>query len=232
MKKLEWDSCFWNVDIYNLDRDYMFYIPRISEKKYNEWLIQTRVPDNEIELINMLEDKGFRFVESKVNLMKKVDDEINIADSFKKVKKIDLEIHKNDFADLYDRYSRFSLIDSNKINDFYYKWLINTIAGKMDDACIGYYINNKLTGFISYRIKNHEFSIGLVGVFPEFQNRGISQKLLNCIHNVAYNKGYEYIKVSTQGKNHIAINTYIKNGYIFENIENWYYLRGDNYDTI
>lgn len=236
MYRLEWDSQFWDLEIYNVDENYNFNIPNSNKNCTSgskEWLIQALVPEDKVEIINFLEDNGFRFVETKINLKKKVVKKIEIDENkFKDVDRYDIQPYKNEFNNLYGKYSRFSVFNKEKVNDFYYTWVLNSINGEMDDKCIGYYIEDKLAGFITYKFKNNELSIGLLGVFQAFQRKGISQHLLNYINNKALEEGYNAINVSTQGKNYNAINTYIKNGYFIKSIQNWYYLRGDNYDTI
>lgn len=234
--RLDWDSEFWDVEIFNVDKNYNFSIPNLNKKNINKsksWLIQALIPENKVETINLLENKGFRFVESKIYLKKILKEKAKInTNEFKDIEHRELKKYKNDFFDLYGQFSRFSLFSKEKINDFYYIWLIKSIDGKMDDKCIGYYIESELAGFITFKYKNTGLSIGLVGVFPEFHRRGISQKLLDYVNNQAINERYYKIYVSTQGKNYNAINAYIKNGYIIENIQNWYYLKGENHDII
>ncbi|WP_226678986.1 GNAT family N-acetyltransferase [Mesobacillus jeotgali] len=231
MYKLEWDSNFWSVDVYNVDDSYNFSTSMVETIKHSNWLVQALVPEQERDVINSLENYGFRFVETKVNLVKKVLEKREIEkDAFKKIQHHEIEIHKNDFYTLFGEISRFYFFKKEMINNFYYLWLINSIDGKMDDECIGYYINGKLAGFITYKDKNGEVSIGLLGVFPEFQKKGVSQQLLNWINNKTLENGNASISVSTQGKNYYALNSYIKNGFMLMNIQNWYYLRGEKYD--
>lgn len=233
LNRLDWDSEYWGIEIFNVDENYNLSIPTSNKNKSKIYLIQALIPEEKIEVINLLEDSGFRFVESKINLKKilKKKTEINTND-FKDIEIKDLENNKNDFYNLYGQYSRFGLFSKEKINDFYYIWLINSIDGKMDDKCIGYYFENQLTGFITYKYKNDGLYIGLVGIFDEFQKKGISQKLLDYVNDQAINKGYNKIYVATQGKNYNAINAYIKNGFNIEDIKNWYYLKGENNDII
>ena len=228
MKKLEWDSEFWGIDLFSIpendkswDQDLLSSI-RNNEKLY---LIQALISENEVGLINSLENEGFRFVESKITLKNKPMIKAIIDENqFKEIEKHELEAYKNDFFNLYGKVSRFGRFEKEKINDFYYTWMINSIDGKMDDKCIGYYMDHQLAGFITYKYQNNRLAIGLVGVIPKFQKNGISQKLLDYVNDKAITKGYNEVLVSTQGKNKKAINAYIKNGFIFESIKQWYYL--------
>lgn len=234
MDKLEWDSEFWGIEIYNIDKNYIFNI--LSEKNRNKskpWLIQSLVDVDQVETINLLEDKGFRYVDTKVNLVKKVTNKIGVDEySFKNVSYDDIKSYKNVFGTLYYEVSRYNIFNIKKVNEFYYTWIINSINGKMDDKCIGYYVKGKLAGFTTFKIRKNQLLIGLVGVFPEFQRKGISQELLHMVNNQAVDKNCSVINVSTQGRNLNAINAYIKNKFIIESIQNWYYLREGNNDRI
>lgn len=236
MKKLEWDSNYWGIDVYHVNKKKDFDLKILLQKKGNKnetWLVQALLPINQVEETNSLENEGFKFIETKINMIKILQEKVDVDfNKFRKIKKLDLKDKKNVFFELYGRFSRFNTFDVSKVNNFYYLWVINSINGSMDDECIGYYSEDKLMGFITYKFQLNEVSIGLLGVFPEFQKKGISQQLLNYVNNEAIKKRYSKINVSTQGKNYNAINTYIKNGYIVNDIKNWYYLEGEYYDFI
>lgn len=233
MKKLEWDSNFWEIDMYNLDEDNIREedILNVVNKNDRPWLIQALVLEKNHKNINILENIGFRFVESKVVLQKLVNSNTKINNtSFKKINEDELEPYIQEFYDLYGSVSRYRLFTKKKINEFYLTWVINSINGIMDDECIGYYIENKLAGFITYRYLIDGISIGLFGVFREFRHRGIGQELLNFVNWEVLKGDYKKLYVSTQGKNINAINAYIKSGFIFDEIKHWYYLEGDCLD--
>ncbi|MFP4698563.1 MAG: GNAT family N-acetyltransferase [Eubacteriales bacterium] len=230
MKKLRWDTQFWGIDIYDFsDIDKISNVKKVkfSLPASKDFIIQALINDENIKAINYLEDKGFRFAESKVTLVKGAI-QINemFTNNFRKVKIEEIENYKNLFYDLYGKVSRFSLFNKGKVNQFYYTWVLNSIKGKMDDSCIGYYEEEKLAGFITYKCRDNSISIGLLGVFPQFQGHGISKKLLAHIDNIAFNNKCNSVHVSTQGKNVKAINAYIKSGFIFDSIKHWYYMRG------
>lgn len=233
INKMHWDSEFWGVNFYNADKscnllDFKQYLN--NELSDIPFVIQSIVSEDDIHLINSLEDNGFRFVESKMNLVKNVKDmsmnnEIDLS-IFQDVREKDLIRYKDEFYTLYGKVSRFASFGEKKVNDFYYKWAKKSINGKLDDRCIGYYSNNILKGFITYRIINYKLIIGLVGVYPEYQGKKISQYLLDYVTNIAVINNCNEINVSTQGKNTKAINAYIRNGFLIDNIKHWYYYKG------
>lgn len=234
-EKLDWDSKFWDIDIYFIKKNENEYDKeiRLEELPINKnFIVQALVQDNDVEQIEYLEDNGFRFVQNKVNLVKdsgclyKGNDSI---EAFNVIKTEELLKYKyqEEFFNLYGNVSRFSYIGSNeKVNEFYFTWLTKSIKGELDQNCIGYYRNSNLEGFITYSIKKEELVIGLIGVLKKYQGKKVSKLLLEYIDYIAFIKGCNRISVSTQGKNIKALNTYIKNGYLIDNIEHWYYLKG------
>ena len=228
--KMNWDSNFWGVNIYNVsqryeDSNYKWGFDKTVESK--PFIIQALTTDKDIEYINYLEEYGFRFIESKVNLVKKVQKISDILEHglFRDVKFEELIEYKDEFYNLYGEVSRFSFLPKEKVNEFYYKWVVKSIKGELDDNCIGYYVEGALGGFVTYKIIEQKLIIGLVGIFPEYQGKKISQNLLHYIENVAVINNCSEIYVSTQGKNIKAINAYIKSGFFIEDIKHWYYLK-------
>ena len=224
MKKLEWDSKFWGINVFHLDKLDFLDFTQLGEK----YLLQVLASVDDLDFIHKLENKGFKFHESKVTLFKKRFDKTDLEGfSFKLLTPEDIDKYKKSFWDLFGSNSRFNIFSYKKVNDFYYTWLVNSMNGEMDDDCIGYFVNNELAGFVTYKIKDNAVVIGLLGVLPSFRGRGISQKLLNYVDNIAFDNSIG-VSISTQGTNLTAINAYIKNGYYVESIKHWYYLfKGD-----
>lgn len=221
MKKLEWDSNFWGIDIFHLEKFDDLNLKEISSNKY---LIQALPKVSNLKFINHLEKKEFNFKESKITLQKRIDSIYDLDKSnFKSLTVNDVEQYHDTFLVLFGKNSRFDIFPDVKVNKFYYTWVINSIAGKMDDRAIGYFLRNKLAGFVTYRINSSNITIGLLAVLPEFQGRSISQLLLTYVDNIAKEKNINDVRISTQGKNFNALNAYIKNGYRIQSIEHWYY---------
>lgn len=218
LKKLSWDSQYWEKEIYNADN--IADIPADNKAE----LIQCLIPCHDVNQINLACSKGFKFIQGKVTLEKPIKNNKEIDKKYFKPLKLDeLEIHKDIFYDMYGAYTRHPMFSKQKINDYYYCWIANTIKGQLDDECISYYIGNEAAGFITYKKKGDTLVIGLVGVFPKFQRRGLSQKLLNYADYYAFKNGCKTISVATQDSNITAINAYIKHGYNIGTIDYWFY---------
>ena len=226
MQKLEWDSNFWDIDMFHLDVSNEIEI-KLPDKK--NFIIQSLCELSDNSFINMLEREGFLFKESKITLSKTNINNKNINNlNYRKFSFEDLKIVENNCFELFGKNSRFNIFPDEKVNEFYYTWFKNSIFGEMDDACIGYFDDNNLAGFVTYRIRGPRVSIGLLGVLPDSQGQGISQLLLSYIDNIAMENTMEIVSISTQGTNINALNAYIKNGYRIQSIKHWYYyIKGE-----
>lgn len=221
MRKLDWDSDFWGLDIIHLDVNGNSEVGLPNKENF---IVQSLCEISDVSSINMLERKGFSFKESKITLQKKKFNKVEInKTNFRSLLKGDLEPYEKIYFELFGKNSRFDIFSEEKVNSFYYMWMINSIDGKMDDECIGYFDSNKLAGFVTYRIHESEVKIGLFGVLSDFQGQGISQLLLNYVDDVVIKNCIKTITISTQGTNIGALNAYIKNGYRIHSINHWYY---------
>ncbi|MBM7539783.1 GNAT family N-acetyltransferase [Amphibacillus cookii] len=225
MKKMQWDSVFWGIDIFHLTKIETLEFDQVMDKNF---LIQALPNVSDLTFIHELEDNNFKFQESKITFIKR-NEELKIDFSqFKPLLASELKPYKEYFFQLYGGNSRFNVFSHKKVNEFYYQWLVNSSSGKMDDECIGFYVNGKLAAFVTYKINKNCIDIGLLGVFPDYRGQGISQSLLSYIDRLAVDSSIEYIRVSTQGRNTNAINAYIKYGFQIKSIDHWYYyIKGE-----
>lgn len=232
IEKMEWDSAFWGIDFYNVINkevtiDKLIYLTEIPNDR--PYIIQALLYDSEIEQINNLEALGFRFVENRVTLSKKIEinensDRLNLPFVIKNVRLEDIENRKDEFQALFGENSRHALLGKEKNNDYYYTWVKNGINGTFDDACIGAYENDSLAGFCAYRIREKQLIMGIMGVFNEFQRRYVSQFILSKICDIAHENECKEILSPTQGRNIKTINAHIKLGFLVKEIESCYYL--------
>lgn len=227
MRKLAWDSNHWGVNVYHLEKTDLIKYNINDEEPY---FIQALPNISELEFIHSLEKKGFNFQETKITFFKKKKREVDIDTSnFITLSKHDISAYENHLYELYGQNTRYRMFPSEKVNDFYYSWLINSIDGQMDDECIGYFVGGRLAGFVTYKFIDDFINIGLLGVFPLYRGSGVSQHLLKYVDKIAKdNISVKSIKISTQGQNKSAINAYIKNGFLIDAINQWYYfIKGD-----
>jgi ribosomal-protein-alanine N-acetyltransferase len=82
-------------------------------------------------------------------------------------------------------------------------------------------------GFIAGNINNRESTgwITTIAVLPEFQNKGIAQRLLEECEN---RMNVAKIKLTVRKSNSKAIHLYEKNGYFIQEIWESYYIDGED----
>lgn len=80
-----------------------------------------------------------------------------------------------------------------------------------DEIFYGYYINDVLTGIISFKIINNVLDIHRVAIHPTFFRMGIANKLINFIEGLKSN--INKIVLCTGKDNLPAIDLYLKNSY-------------------
>ena len=230
LKKLEWDSLFFNKEIYTFDE-----IEDLkSLNKLKNYIIQKKI-DNKDRLSEVeIKKKKFKYVSGHTVLeLSNIYIYIYIRkNSFIKTGNIeDLNQIKEIIKGLYP-YSRFYKISSEKVDSFYYEWVKKAILGKFDDICFVYKEFGKIKGFITLKVKDKELHIGLIGVDKNETSKGIGKELL--VKAVEFGKSHncEKIIVATQIENKGAINFYKKNGYKIIQEEKWFYYTGGemNYD--
>ena len=222
LKKLEWDSNFWNENIYEINIEEIEENIQINleEKSY---LIQAKVDIDKIKQINILEKLGFYFKDLEVEYEKNIDEYF-----YEKIEKIE-NLKLNDIENLIEpliKNSRFDIFDEKKILEFYETWVKNAIKGIYDDECFFIKENSEIAGLISYK-KNNDFyaRIGLLSIWDKYQRKNLGTYLLRSIESYLYKNGIKKLSICTQGKNKIANNFYIKNGYKIKNTKVIMYLK-------
>jgi dTDP-4-amino-4,6-dideoxy-D-galactose acyltransferase len=116
--------------------------------------------------------------------------------------------------------SRFLLdnkFNENLFKNLYQTWIDNSINKKFADDILVYFEENKLKGFVSYKINNDNASVGLIAVNSDYQGKGIGAKLLNYLENLLFEKGVHQLTIPTQLDNIQACNFYQKQGYSIKN---------------
>lgn len=94
----------------------------------------------------------------------------------------------------------------------YNKWIENCVRGEAAD--IVFYIPEK--GFIACKQENINGWIVLIGVFKEFQRKGVGRILVKKAVRWCKNNNVKYLKVRTQLKNIEAMNFYTNLGFRVE----------------
>ena len=114
------------------------------------------------------------------------------------------------------KYSRFKKDKKFSIQQFenlYKRWIDNSLDFGFSDDILVYVEEKKIIGFISYKIKNNEATIGLVAVLPNYQGKGIGKKLLQFVENELIKNDIKVLNIPTQKENLEACSFYEKRGY-------------------
>ena len=215
VKPLEWDSDFFNKRIGEV------FIDEESQSngKFSSFDIIYVKSDSDIPFkikgfVNTLVEQKLTFSKNKLNSKTKNDSSI---DSFYNV---DVDIQQlYDLALESGKYSRYKLDDNFNEGEFeslYKKWVDNSINKNFADEILVYSENDDVYGFITCKINNKIARVGLLGISPLKQGKGIGTKLLKSLEANLFKQGVEQINIPTQLKNEQACNFYTKLGYSIE----------------
>jgi ribosomal protein S18 acetylase RimI-like enzyme len=211
IKRLEWDSSFFNRRIGLLDLN--SGSPNFED--LNDW-----------DLIYIMSDEDFTvdinkfnktYSETKVIFSKMIienkeviDENISVAkknDNKKQIYNLALESGK---------FSRFNLDKNFKRAEFkklYYKWVDKSFNKDFADSVLVYKFENKIIGFVTYKILDNLATIGLIAISPLYQGKGIGRKLINAVEMELVNCQIGELRIPTQIQNEIACEFYMKLGY-------------------
>lgn len=166
--------------------------------------------------------------DEKIDLITNVS---NLTDNkFENENLVELTILDDNLLDLTfqsGHFSRFKIDSNFKNNEFetlYTAWIEQSISHKNADKVIGFSINNKVVGFITFVLKNNMFDIGLIAVNEQHRSLKIGKQLLAYVFNYSLSKKVDFVTVTTQNKNQGALNFYLKNGFLINQTTYIYHL--------
>ena len=216
IKPLDWDSNFFNKKIGLLDLS--------KDCDFSE--IQ-----NDFDLIYVLSDKEIAieitnykpsYSENKIVFSKKIvkkneSTDINIISELEDSPR--KEIYELAFES--GKFSRFKL-DTNfhqtEFEKLYKKWVDNSFNKEFADAVLVYKEQNKVLGFVTYKVWDTDATIGLIAVCSKHQGRGIGKKLIQYVEMELADKRVDELRIPTQLQNEMACKFYKGLGYeIMEN---------------
>lgn len=86
----------------------------------------------------------------------------------------------------------------------------------------------KVVGYLDYWILYEQAQVAMIGVDPEYQNRGIGSALLSYAEKDAADQGCETFSLEVRVSNAKARHLYEKHGFIQVNIRKGYYENGED----
>lgn len=206
--KLEWDSDFFGIEIGEITYGNKFD----NQDSYDLLYINNDI-DFEIEIENFTNS----FSETKLIFSKDIIKSDLKTYSIFSIKNI--EYKKKEIYDLaYEsgKFSRFFLdnnFSKDKFEKLYQKWVDNSISNEFADDLLVFLDDDHIVGFVTYKRTNRFARIGLIGVSPNHQGKGIGKKLLSAVENILYEQKVKTMFIPTQEKNEVACRFYKKQGY-------------------
>lgn len=214
MRRLEWDSAFFNLEVGEIENG-----DDLNKTNYSNFDLLYVKTSEEISLSYF----RLNYEENKVVFEKHItalEDESNKIKSFSKVAYNIEEIY--DLAYESGKYSRFlkdNLFGESNFKKLYKEWVDNSITKKFADDILLYFINDKVVGFVTYKKHEDYGQIGLIAVDKRHQGKGIGRQLINKVENALYQEGIKKLRIPTQLQNKEACFFYKKIGYeIIESI--------------
>lgn len=234
IKKLEWDSSFFGINIALLNQNYLNneILRELNNfiLKENINLVQYLCDCNDYNSSVLAQKNQFCFTDIRLTYEKDLKP-LNIsyiptAYSFNIADKTHISDLKVISKFLY-RDSRY-YFDSNfskiKIDQFYEGWLEKAVLGLFDHECYCVFYNNSPVGFCTIRYDSQKnATIGLFGISQEHRKKGLGNNLLSYVNNVLINKEINKISVVTQGRNISAQRAYQKAGFYSKATQLWYH---------
>jgi len=230
INKLDWDSEFFGCNIASLslvDGSSFKEVEKFIQDKDIDF-IQSLCRIEDINRIRTLENNNFHFADLKVTYSLNVEEYddcekavIDLATA--EDKDLICNLASNAFND--SRYYGYEqLFAKDKVDEMFTLWAEKSINGQFDDFCLKVKEGDSILGFITAKIHdNKKAVIGLVAVDESYRSKGVGTSLLKSLIRYLKSLNIFEIDVSTQGKNTIAQNFYIKQGFKIKSLESWYY---------
>lgn len=210
IKKLEWDSTFFNLNVGKVD--FKECKESLNDESY-DLLYVVSSADFDLKL------KGFEnsFSEQKVNFYKEFKETQQLSENVFSYRETEYDIQ-----DIYElafesgKNSRFLLdkkFNAEKFKELYKLWIDNSISGNLADDVLFYKYQGKIVGLLTYKTTKKNASVGLIAVSEKHQGKGIGGIMLRHLETVLNIKGIQNLTIPTQAQNQQACYFYNKIGY-------------------
>jgi len=214
----EWLTRILGCHVYRLDIDRPEEYCRGIEPDWppeDRWFIYTKAATNSLELINALEDAGFRLVESNLQLEKSIDLKPDaIKQQRVRFATPEDEAAVNIVSERSFVYSRFHLdpaISNNLADKIKAAWAVNYFTGQRGDAMVLAEDQGKVAGFMQLLFQDDVLIIDLIAVDPTRREMGLACEMVSfALCNLA---GFRLLRVGTQVSNIPSIRFYEKLGF-------------------
>ncbi len=235
---LEWDSDFFGyriarVNSYKLDADNLRDIHSWCQANQIDCLY-FQAGSDDAATIRQAEDNGFRLVEIRLIMERKLDDwrpESRAHDApgvlIRPARDEDLpvliKIAANSYLD--SRYYFDPCFSQDKWQAFYSTWVKQSCSGGADLAIVAE-INGQAVGYITGNIDKSDASLGiyeLTGVEPQARRSGVGQELFRSGLDWFSQHGVHHVRLATQGRNIQTQRMVQRNGFITQACRIYYH---------
>jgi len=236
IKKLDWDTNFWNFPVAYLSCKYLtesiIYRSDKFLKSENIKLIEYLCNCHDNKSVKLAAENNFIFTDIRLSFEKKLKEKENIdlptEFRFGLARQTDISALRDLAKDIYldSRYYFDENFDRQKTSEFYRNWVEKAVLGTFDDECYCLFDKNKdiPIGFCTIKYEASNIArIGLVGLSARYQGRGIAKTLLYLIFNKLIDKNIFKILVVTQGRNYAAQRLYQGVRFLTKATEIWYH---------
>lgn len=193
--------------------------PALQDADFSAWQrVQAKIPADRADLLDALQQHGFRLVEGEVDLSVTVaryaspGAEIATEQDIPTLRKMAALA----FAQSRFRAPWYAPDDSGR---FYAQWIENAVKGTFDHVCLVFRTDGgQIQGFVSLRrLTEHEARIGLLA------GRGMGEKLMQAALHWAEQQQVSTLRVATQMGNTAALKRYIASGASIDATAYWLY---------
>ncbi len=219
LRKRNWDSVFFGFEVGSLfinkkmPADVLTDLLNKAKEKFRLLYIISNTKNN---VLPGNFEKHKTYIDERIIFAKEVNSRQHNRDD-----QITEYAGTTDLAVLYDlafesgKYSRFKMdkhFGEESFNRLYRLMIDNALTKAYADKV---FIKNshKIEGFVTVKQKEAYMDIGLIGVDPDFQGRGVGSLLMNRVEDYTFEKGINKIEVLTQQQNTIARRFYEKQGF-------------------
>lgn len=238
LERKEWDSEFFSKEIYELKLDgYAEPLEiknKIEDVCESAFGIECHVDSRNVGMISNIEEVGFRFVDSKVSFLTKMNIE-DIPDNnislgiFRKADQNDMDrveeltvscLVDNDF--FISRYKNYELYSKSESEKYYMAWN-KKVLSEFPDLFLVWEVKGVVVGFFNYMISSVKDGMNvykgiLTAVDPQYRGYSAQNEMQYELYR-SFGLSEWYIQSATQLSNIAVLRNHIKAGKDLINID-------------
>lgn len=231
---LDWDSDFFGVRIARLTTNRLteeiLYDTNNCCASHNIDCVYFLADSDNDETIFLAENNGFHLVDLRMTFEKPITaiptftahSNNNVTRKSEPRDIIELrQIARSNHRDTRFYFDRH--FSRERCDELYATWIERSCQGFADAVFVAD-DNGKASGYITCHLREGNLGqIGLVGVGPTLQGKGMGTQLVNHAINWFAEQGMKKVTVVTQGRNVIAQRLYQKSGFLTQSVQLWYH---------